>query len=88
MVTVANMTVFYYKSSGDIYSMSAGEQPINVYFGDHSSDMMIILNSVLVPFDDYVMRNQTLFKIDITKSPVVLALIPVVQANTYPVATS
>jgi len=88
MVTVIDMTVFYYKSNGDIYRVSAGDQPINIYFGDHSADMMLMLDSILIPFDDYVLKNPQLFKIDITKSPAILALIPDVQVNTYPVATS
>lgn len=88
IVTVTNMTVFYYKSNGDIYRISAGEQPIDVYFGDHSVDMMLMLDSVLIPFDAYVQKNPQLFKMDITKSPVVLTIIPVIPINTYPVATS
>jgi len=88
MVTVPNMTIFYYKSNGDIYRISAGNQPINIYFSDHAQDMMLILDSIVVKYDAYVQNNQTLFKIDITKSPVILALIPVIQANIYPVATS
>ena len=85
----ANMTIFYYKSNGDIYTVGSGIQPIDTFFGEHSVDMALMLDEIVLPIDQYVLNNSNkLFKIDITKSPVILALIPTTAANTYPVATS
>jgi len=85
----ANMTIIYYKSNGDIYTLGSGIQPISTIFGNHSTDMALILDEIIIPKDEYVLKNKKLFKVDISKSPVVLALIPVALVeNDYPVATS
>lgn len=80
-----NMTIFYYKSNGDIYSTCSGVQPIETFLGPHATDLMQIISCVVLPYDRYVIFNSTLFKIDITKDPVILALIPA-TINIYPVA--
>ena len=84
----AKMTIIYYKSNGDIYTLGSGIQPIATIFGNHSTDMALMLDEIVLPIDEYVLNNKKLFKIDITKTPVVLALIPADPVNTYPVATS
>jgi len=84
----ANMTITYYKSNGDIYSAGSGIQPIETLFGNHSADMALMLDEIVLPIDQYVLNNKKLFKIDITKTPPVLALIPTDPVNTYPIATS
>jgi len=83
-----NMSIFYYKSNGDIYSICSGVQPIETFLGEHSSDLMQIIECVVVTYDNYVIKNINSFKVDITKTPAILVLIPDVQTNTYPVATS
>lgn len=80
------MTIFYFKSNGDIYSACTGTQDINIFFGEHSNDLKLILDSVVLTNDDYVLRNIRQFKIDITKTPVELVMLP--QANNYKMATS
>lgn len=79
-----NMTIFYYKSNGDIYSACTGIQDKNVYFGIHIQDLNI--NEIVLPFDDYVLMNTRLFKIDITKNPVELVMLPLTIQ--YPIASS
>lgn len=84
-----DMTIFYYKSNGDIYSACSGIQPIQTFLGAHSTDLMQIISSVELPYDQYVMFSTDKFKIDITKNPITLALIPIpATINTYPVASS
>lgn len=84
-----DMTIFYYKSNGDIYSTCSGIQPIETFLGTHSADLMQIINSVKLPYDEYVIFSSDKFKIDTTNDPVTLALIPIpTSINTYPIASS
>lgn len=84
-----DMTIFYYKSNGDIYSVCSGIQPIETFLGAHATDLMQIITSIVLPYDQYVIFSSDKFKIDITKDPVTLALIPLpATINTYPVASS
>lgn len=78
-----DMTIFYYKSNGDIYSTCSGVQPIETFLGAHATDLMQIISSITLPYDQYVIYNSDKFKIDITKSPPELVIL---QQNIYPVA--
>lgn len=84
----ANMTIFYYKSTGNLYNCFSGIQNKDLIFGVNTTDLSTIIDNVVLPVDNYFLQNTKLFKIDITKSPVILALRPVIVENIYPVATS
>ena len=92
MATIAEnnavMTIFYFKSTGNIYSATTGIIDNAGMFGDNMADLSTVVDSMQFPIDLYVIQNIRLFKLDITETPVILALIPVVQVNTYPIATS
>ena len=77
------MTIFYYKSNGDIYSVCSGIQPIEIFLGVHSSDLMQIIDCVTSNFDKYVLTNPSKLKVNLgTKTLELKAeIIP-----TYPIA--
>ena len=80
-----SMTIFFYKSNGDIYSIATGIQPIDVYLGTHAIDLMQIIDSIVLPKDEYVLRNYAQFKINLdTKT---LEMIANTIPN-YPIASS
>lgn len=43
-----DMTIFYYKSNGDIYSVCSGIQPIETFLGAHATDLMQIITSICI----------------------------------------
>jgi hypothetical protein len=55
------MTLFLYKSSGDIHSYCTGTQTM-AYFGEYQSDHELMLEPVVVPLDDYVLDNKEKFR--------------------------
>ena len=59
-----NMTLYYFKSNGDIYSYSTGIQDMSI-FGIHEADYSLMLNFVIVPKDEYVMESIHQFYIDV-----------------------
>lgn len=77
-----SVTVFYYKTNGDIYNFATGIQDQNIFFGEHSVELASILDQIIVPKDEYFLRNSKQFKVNIdTKA---LEILPnVIQ---YPVA--
>lgn len=84
-----DMTIFYYKSNGDIYSMCSGIQPIETFLGPHAMELMQVISCVVLSFDQQVLLSVNKFKIDVTKNPIALALIPLTTTtNIYPIASS
>ena len=83
----ANMTIFYYKSTGNLYTCMTGIVSKENVFGANLIDLSQIIDCIVLPIDNYMLNHFILFKIDITQIPVVLALIPTI-IPTYPVATS
>jgi hypothetical protein len=87
----ASMTIMYYKSNGDIYTIGSGIHDIATMFGDHSADMALMLDEIVLPIDKYVLdMGMKIFKMDVTQSPPVLSLKPVedVEVPAYPTAPS
>lgn len=80
------MTIFYYKSNGDIYSAATGIQDINIYFGDHSTDLVLILDYVVLDKDLNVINKPKDFKINITTKS--LEILPSAINTSYPVAST
>lgn len=81
-----SMTIFFYKSNGDIYSVATGIQPIEIYLGAHAADLMQIIDSVVLTLDNAVLNNIGQFKINLeTKT---LELIAESTLANYPVAAS
>jgi hypothetical protein len=69
----SDMTIFYFKSSGDIAGYCTGKQDFS-YFGDYAADYCQIYDVVVLPYDDYVIDNKTKFRIDkVTLEPIVKA---------------
>jgi hypothetical protein len=78
-----NMTIFYSKSNGSIKGAGSGIQNMNIY-GDDAEDYSLIWDFIVLPIDDYVIKNVQLFKINVnTKN---LEMIP--QENNYLIATN
>lgn len=77
-----NMTIFYYKSNGDILALATGIQDINIFFGVHSPDYVLIADQIVIPKDIDVVNNVKNFKVNInTKQLEILSTV-----NKYPVA--
>ncbi|AGK98157.1 hypothetical protein [Clostridium pasteurianum] len=80
------MTVFYYKSNGDIYSLCTGIQELNVFFGSHSTDLALILDSVVLDKDMNVMNSPKDFKVN-TASKTLEVLASAINTS-YPIAST
>jgi len=77
-----SMTVFYYKSNGDIYGVATGIQDLIVYYGEYGTELSLILEQTVLPKDENFLNNIDKFKINInTKS---LEILP--SLIQYPVA--
>ena len=59
-----NMTLYYYKSDGTIYSCCTGINDLST-FGEHKKDYELILDYVVLPLDKYVLDNIKYFAVDI-----------------------
>lgn len=77
-----NMSIFYYKSNGDINSICSGIQPTKTFFGKHSLDMMQIIDSIVLPIDSFVLKNSQNYKVNIDTKQLEMLL----SVNKYPVA--
>ena len=77
-----NMTIFYSKRTGDIKGASSGIQDMSVY-GEDCTDYSLIFSYIVLPIDDYVIRNIKQFKINIDTKQ--LEMLP--QVNQYPIAS-
>ena len=64
------MTIFYFKSSGKIYSFSSGEQDY-FYFGDQAEDFKLILDYLHLEEDVYVFDNIRSFSVDVKERELV-----------------
>lgn len=80
------MTIFYYKSNGDIYSLATGIQELNVFFGDHAADLSLILDSVTLDKDMNVINNSRNFKINTTSKT--LEVLASAINTSYPIAST
>ena len=60
----ANMTIFYYKSDGEIYSYCTGIADMSM-FGVHQADYELILDFIVIPKDHVVMEFMYKFHVDI-----------------------
>lgn len=58
-----SMTVFYYKSNGEVYSYATGIQDFTS-FGAHAEDYKIILDVVVLPKDLFILDNMKMFKVN------------------------
>jgi len=89
MVTIEetdnSMTIFYSKSSGEIKNFATGIQDMNFYTND-KDDFSIIRDYVVLPKDDFVLKNIDQFKINLTAKT--LELIAGSTLANYPVASS
>lgn len=80
-----SMTIFYSKSSGEIKALATGIQDMN-YFGTDKDDYSIIWDCVVLPKDNFVLRNYQQFKVNLeTKT---LGLIEGSTLANYSVAAS
>lgn len=80
-----DMTIFYYKSDGDIYSACSGIQPIESFLGTHATDLMQIISSVVLTYDQYVLTNSSKLKINLVTKSLELKAEIIPQ---YPLASS
>lgn len=60
----ANMTMFYYKSNGEIYSYCTGIADMSM-FGIHQADYELILDFIVIPRDHVVMEFMYKFYVDV-----------------------
>ncbi|MBU3112010.1 hypothetical protein [Clostridium lacusfryxellense] len=79
-----NMTIFYYKSNGDIYSACSGIQDINEFFTTHSQDLILIIDEIVLPNDPYVLENSNKFKMNLNGEQPILSL-KQESINQYPI---
>jgi hypothetical protein len=78
------MTIHYFKSNGEIYACASGEQHIDVMYGSHSQDYLLILDEIIIDYDEFVLRNSDKFRVNIdTKNLEMLEQ----QVNKYPIAS-
>ena len=61
---VASMTIFYYKSDGNIYSYCTGISDMSS-FGSRQSDYELIIDYVVLPRDNTVITFLNRFYVDI-----------------------
>lgn len=60
----ASMTMFYYKSNGEIYSYCTGISDMSM-FGIHQADYELILDFIVIPRDHVVMEFMYKFYVDV-----------------------
>lgn len=60
-----NMTVFYLKDLGKIKNIITGIQTMDFY-ADEKDAMSLIMDTVVLPIDQYVIKNANSFIIDIS----------------------
>lgn len=60
----ASMTIFYYKSNGEIYSYCTGISDMGG-FGDHADDYALMLDYVVLPKDQTAIEFLYKFYIDV-----------------------
>jgi len=63
MAIPESMTLYFMKSSGEITAFCTGAQDMS-YFNTLEADYSIIMSYVVIPYDDYVLENQTSFRIN------------------------
>lgn len=76
-VAEANMTLFYSKRTGVIWNFCGGEQGFEFFEEDKREDYKEILDKLIVPFDDEVITNTSLYKIE--NGEIVLKSMPVLK---------
>lgn len=84
----ANMTLCYYKSDGSLANFSTGIIGMENFYPEHLEDMKLIIDLIVLPKDDYVLKNFTMFKINTATNPVTLEMKPQTVINKYTIATS
>ena len=60
----ASMTIFYYKSDGEIHSYCTGISDME-RFGDHKDDFSLIIDFIVCPKDETVIRYINFFYIEL-----------------------
>lgn len=60
----ASMTIFYFKSNGDIHSYATGIQDLSMFMS-HEQDYSLILGCIVVEKDPAVIESLNKFYIDI-----------------------
>lgn len=78
-----SMTIYYSKSSGDIKSYCTGVQDMSL-FGENTNDFSVIWDFVVLPKDDYVLKNWQNFRYNAEKKQLEIKQDAVVKD--YPVA--
>jgi hypothetical protein len=76
------MTFYYMKSSGYIVKFCTGTQDMS-FFGVLEADYSIIMDYVVVPFDNYMLDNKKLFKVNTTTKEVELKADTSTALNKY-----
>lgn len=60
----AKMTVYYYKSTGDIYTVCSGIQDMN-FFSNHANDMDQIIDFIVTDKNEFVFRDLYQFRVNL-----------------------
>lgn len=76
------MTIFYFKSSGEIMSLATGIQDMD-FFHKFKDDMIKIVDFTIKPKDNLVINNYTNFIIDLNTKELMIKP----QSNNYKVAS-
>lgn len=74
-VAEAKMTLFYSKRTGVIWNFCGGEQGFETFEEEKREDFKMILDKLIVPFDEDVISNTSLYKIE--NGEIVLKSMPV-----------
>ena len=65
----SSMTIYYFKSNGDIHSWCTGINDLST-FGNHKEDYALIMDYLILPLDRYVLDNIKHFTVDVGKKEV------------------
>lgn len=78
----ASMTIYYRKANGEIRYAIAGIQSMEL-FGDEKEDYELIWDFIVLPRDEYVMKNKDKFIINLDTEQV---MIKEEEVLNYPIA--
>ena len=56
------LTVFYLKRTGKVRCFCTGEQSMD-YFADEKEDMELIVEFIIVDYDEFIVKNYNYYKV-------------------------
>lgn len=56
------LTLFYFKRTGKVKCFCTGEQSME-YFADDKEDMELIMDFIIVEYDEFIVKNYNYYKV-------------------------